>query len=194
MRELQILVRKINAFLIQNNMKSKALILFLSSTILFSCNQRTVKKDENANGENPTVSASPLEKEVIKNTDSTTVVNIKDSIKANYHYICYTFDNNKDKRIWIEFTEDGKATRLKYQGQNNAIDLDFQDEDSSQNGAYPTTVSTYNEMINGKINGVYTLTHGGVWDYVSYKNATSSKEFSFTIDHEADPYGKTPCF
>ena len=69
-------------------MKSKALILFLSSTILFSCNQRTVKKDENVNGGNPTVSTSPLEKEVIKNTDSTTVVNIKDSIKANYHYIC----------------------------------------------------------------------------------------------------------
>ena len=136
MRELQILVRKINALLIQNNMKSKALILFLSSTILFSCNQSNVKKDENAKGENPTVSTSPIEKEVIKNTDSTTVVNIIDSIKANHHYICYTFDNNKDKRIWIEFTEDGKATRLKYQGQKNAIDLDFQDEDSSQNGAY----------------------------------------------------------
>jgi hypothetical protein len=194
MRELQILVRKINAFLIQNNMKSKALILFLSSIILYSCNQGTVKKDENVNGENPTVSTSPIEKEVIKNTDSTTVVNIKDSIKANHHYICYTFDNNKDKRIWIEFTEDGKATRLKYQGQKNAIDLDFQDEDSSQNNAYPTTVSTYKEMINGKINGVYTLSHGGVWDYVNYKNATSSKEFNFTIDHEADPYGKTPCF
>jgi hypothetical protein len=49
-------------------------------------------------------------------------------------------------------------------------------------------------MVDGKENGQYRITHSGIWDYVEYKRGTDGKIFNFTIDHNANPYGKEPCF
>jgi len=110
------------------------------------------------------------------------------------HYICYTDDTKKDRRIWIAFTEESKAVKIKYQGQTQSIDLDFKKQDFKKGDAYPTTIDYYDEIYEGKKNGEYKLTHSGNWDYVAYTRGKDGKVFNFTIDHNADPYGKQPCF
>ena len=111
-----------------------------------------------------------------------------------FEYICYTFDTDANKRIWIQFGSNGKANLVKYQGQKKAIKIVFKSEDFRAGGAHPTVTTKYDELIDGKVNGEYTLIHSGVWDYVSYQSNGSNKVFKFTIDHEADLYGHTPCF
>ena len=61
-------------------------------------------------------------------------------------------------------------------------------------GAYPVIEDYYKEMVDGKENGQYKITKSGNWVYVEYKRGTDGKIFKFTIDHNANPYGKAPCF
>ncbi|WP_299892197.1 hypothetical protein [uncultured Lacinutrix sp.] len=109
------------------------------------------------------------------------------------HYICYTNNDKKDMRIWISFSKE-KAIQIKYNGQQDAIDLIFDKETYIKGGSHPTIIKYYNEIYNDKVNGIYKLTHSGNWDYVEYTRGKDSKIFNFTIDHNANPYGKTPCF
>ena len=109
------------------------------------------------------------------------------------HYICYTNDDNPSSRIWISFSADNKAMKLKYTGQTEERDLIFQREDYEEGGAHPTITSHYYELVNGKKIGRYRLKHSGNWDYAEYVRRDGSV-FNFTIDHDADPYGKKPCF
>ena len=110
------------------------------------------------------------------------------------HYICYTNDDKKEMRIWISFDKDGKAVQVKYEGQKKGINLTFNKEDYKEGNAYPTTTTYYKEIYGGKVNGKYKLTHAGIWDYTEYTRAKDGKVFNFTIDHDANPYGKEPCF
>ena len=105
-------------------------------------------------------------------------------------YICLTNNKEKSKRIWVGFDENGKAAQVKYEGQKEAIQLVFDREEFNERNRY----SYYNEMYKGKVNGRYKLTHSGIWDYIDYTRGKDGKEFSFTIDHDANPYGKEPCF
>lgn len=140
----------------------------------------------------------PLEEEPEKFNqvmiDILTDINKPDAPSAIDHYICYTDNNSSSRKMWIGFTEDGKATQIKYFGQEESIDLAFTNEEYISGGAHPTIISNYDEWYEGRINGKYTLTHSGIWDYVTYVRGTDGKEFNFTIDHSADPYGKRPCF
>ena len=114
--------------------------------------------------------------------------------RAIAHYICYNSDRGSGLRIWIGFSEDGKAQQVKYQGQAEAMALLFDKEAVQKGRAYPTYIAHYQEIYQGKNNGTYKLTHSGVWDYAQYIRGRDSKLFDFTIDHNAEPYGKTPCF
>ena len=110
------------------------------------------------------------------------------------HYICFENDENISPRIWISFNSKEFALQVKYEGQNNAIDLKFIKEEYREGGAHPTVIKYYDEILDGDLNGSYKITHSGIWDYVLYKRKRDGKEFHFTIDHEANPYGKIPCF
>ena len=111
-----------------------------------------------------------------------------------HHYICYTNDKKKSQQIWISFDKKNEAIQIKYKGQTAAIPLVFEKEEMMNDGAHPTVIKFYNEIYNGQINGIYKLTHSGIWDYVEYTRGTDQKKFNFTIDHSQNPYGKNPCF
>lgn len=111
------------------------------------------------------------------------------------HYICYKNDKDTSQYIWVSFAKKEGALQLKYEGQEDAIDLVFDREDYFCDGcAHPTIETYYNEIYNDKINGVYKLTHSGVWDYVDYTRGKDGKVFNFKIDHFKKQYSKTPCF
>jgi hypothetical protein len=83
---------------------------------------------------------------------------------------------------------------VKYEGQKEAMVLKYNKEESITGEAYPTIITYYDEVFEGKTNGRYMLIHSGVWDYVKYVRGKDRKIFEFTIDHQAGPYAHTPCF
>ena len=119
--------------------------------------------------------------------------NIKEDLVINY-YNCYLNDEKSSKKIWISFTENDKAIFIQYMGQTDSIQLIFDREEYIKTGAHPTIIKYYLELYNEKINGMYKLTHSGIWDYVTYTRGKDGQVFNFTIDHNSEPYGKKPCF
>lgn len=117
----------------------------------------------------------------------------EDSILIN-HYICFTNDSGSTGRIMISFTEEEKALEVKYEGQTSSIKLELEREVIHEDGLVPSVDSYYQELYEGKVNGQYKLTHSGNWDYVTYTRGRDGKKFTFTIDHDANPYGSSPCF
>jgi hypothetical protein len=87
---------------------------------------------------------------------------------------------------------------VQYRGQAESIPLLKIDEDLQNEGAYPTTETTYQEILDGEVNGTYLLTHSGNWDYAQYTRGRDGKVFSFTIDHERSiqdgEYRTTACY
>ena len=170
-----------------------SLILIL---ILFSC----TPKKENTTATTPEnitqQDTVKVTKEVVFEENPTTENNDTSTteITNEDYYICYTDDDVATRVIWIRFAKDGKAKQVKYKGQKEAINVVFVSEEISEGGAHPTIESNYDEIYNGTKNGTYTLTHSGVWDYVTYTRKKDQKQFHFTINHDADPYGKEPCF
>lgn len=174
-------------------MKRASLLLFL--LVLISCTSKkenTTETTPENNTQQDTVKVTeaivPEENSTTENNDNSTEITNED------YYICYTDDDVPTRVIWIRFAKDGKAQQVKYKGQKEAINVVFVSEETSEGGAHPTIESNYDEIYNGTKNGTYTLTHSGVWDYVTYTREKDQKQFHFTIDHEADPYGKEPCF
>ncbi len=109
---------------------------------------------------------------------------------TNDSYVCFTENQNKKLKIWVSYTEGGRALKVKYKGQDKAIDLHYIKTEYNDR----TITSYYNEFYEGKINGNYTITHVGNWDYVTYTRGKDNKKFEFTIDHEKNPWGSKPCF
>ncbi|MBF02803.1 MAG: hypothetical protein CMP76_05855 [Flavobacterium sp.] len=174
-------------------MKRASLLLLL--LVLISCTSKkenTTETTPENNTQQDTVKVTeaivPEENSTTENNDNSTEITNED------YYICYTDDDVPTRVIWIRFAKDGKAQQVKYKGQKEAINVVFVSEETSEGGAHPTIESNYDEIYNGTKNGTYTLTHSGVWDYVTYTREKDQKQFHFTIDHEADPYGKEPCF
>ena len=114
--------------------------------------------------------------------------------QAIKHYICYAMDDKPKVIIWIAFGEDNRAIKIKYKGQKDVLRLAYVKEDFRKGGVYPIIKKYYHEFLSGKLNGTYILTHSGIWDYVEYTGIESEKSFNFTILHEENPYGKSPCF
>ena len=163
-------------------------VVLLFAMVTISCKEKTHQQEVTNKSSQET-----LEKE--KMDDSTIVEKDNASNKTEtFQYVCFTNDNDKTKRIWVEFSENGKANRLKYEGQSESIDLKFTKENMNTDGAHPTIENYYQEIYNGEVNGEYIITHSGNWDYVKYIRGKDGKEFNFTIDHTANPYGSKPCF
>jgi hypothetical protein len=131
-----------------------------------------------------------------KLTDLKSVDTDQPETKGVKHYICYTNDKDANQIIWISFDADGRAIQIKYKGMESAISLVFdkQSENLNPGGPYPVFADYYNEFVDGKVSGVYKLTHSGNYDYAEYIREQDSKTSNFTIDHAANPYGDTPCF
>lgn len=110
------------------------------------------------------------------------------------HYICYSKNDRKDKKLWVGFNKYNIALKVKYEGQNETIDLVYLKKEYIPGGAHPSIITYYNEIYGGQVNGVYKTTHSGNWDYIEYVRNKDGKVFNFTIEHELNPYGKTPCF
>jgi hypothetical protein len=162
-----------------------------------------IKKIEDENNEDPEVIIT----EKIKNTmhinekgnfslltsDTLKTFKIKEE-RYIHHFICYKNDNS-GKQIWIGFKENETAIQVKYEGMKAAIDLvpilNIQNEKTN---ALTEDIQWYYEVYNGKVNGTYKLTHAGIWDYVEYTRGKDEKKYNYTIIHEANPYGTTPCF
>jgi len=134
----------------------------------------------------PVSEATETETESNTKTDSITAAPLK--------YICFTSDTDKSKRIWIALDKNERAQKVKYEGQAEAMALKHTKEDYQEGGVHPTIINYYDEIYDGKVNGSYKLTHSGNWDYVTYTRGKDGKVFKFTIDHNANPYGSTPCF
>lgn len=130
-------------------------------------------------------------KRVIINNYPTTASTTKNPEKLKY--ICYNSDDNNSK-IWVGFNDSEKATRIKYLGQQESIELQHTKQDFLKGGAYPTIIDYYNEIYNGKVNGTYKLTKSGIWYYVTYTRGKDGKEFKYTIDQNLTPFSSKPCF
>ena len=113
---------------------------------------------------------------------------------AIQQYICFTMDANKGKRLWIGLGDQQKAVAVKYEGQNDMMDLQFTKEEFSKGGMYPTITNYYNERYQNKVNGVYKITHSGNWHYLEYTRKKDAKKFTFTVDKNTEAYSDTPCF
>ncbi|MCL7764230.1 hypothetical protein MPF19_12455 [Polaribacter sp. Z014] len=164
--------------------------IILTTLILFiSCKEKDAKT---SNTKEP-----KLEKQILKDYKPADSIDKKvaiDSVFKIDHYICYTFNDDKSKRIWIGFSKNKETVKLKYEGQKEPLILKHSKEEFIEGGAHPTIINYYDEIYNGKVNGAYKLTHSGIWDYVKYIRGKDKKEFNFTIDHNSNPYGSSPCF
>lgn len=177
-----------------------ATILFIIS--MFSCSSekenKEVEKQELA--EIVREEKAKTESEPLQIAQEDTVIISDDTITIEKeiiidHYICYKNDKDSSLYIWVSFAKKIGAIQVKYKGQKEGIDLLFDREEFLCDGcAHPTIHKYYNEIYGGKVNGVYKLTHSGVWDYVEYTRGKDGKVFNFTIDHLKNHYGKTPCF
>ncbi|RMH85164.1 MAG: hypothetical protein D6683_01305 [Actinomyces sp.] len=110
------------------------------------------------------------------------------------HYICYTEDTGAAPDLMVAFDATDLALWVLYDGQNTALAVDLDSQDA--NGS--TLIDRYTEIVGSTIGGTYTLTHEGIWDYVTY-DRPDGQQFTFTIDHtrsvdDGGGYRTTPCW
>lgn len=110
------------------------------------------------------------------------------------YFIHYFPDNKKGSDIMIACTSNGKGLYAKYKGQTRHLAMQFlKDESEGKN-----IIESYDEVVKGKVNGTYKMTHSGNWDYLQYIYKESGKNYDFTINHDAtivgDTYRTTPSF
>lgn len=141
--------------------------------------------------EEPLKDAASLRKQFKREAEST-------PMPEPDYYICYKVNKGESSGLMIAFTEDGKAIWAQYEGQGDIIELEFQAENMETGTAYPVTEGHYKEIIEGDVNGEYSLTHSGNYDYAEYTRAKDGKVFNFTIDFDAtvagDGYSEIPCY
>ncbi|MDO6738684.1 hypothetical protein [Wenyingzhuangia sp. 2_MG-2023] len=125
---------------------------------------------------------------------NTTIENELKSSNEIDHYICYSNDNRKEKKIWVGFNKNDIALKIKYEGQEESMELEYLKNEYQEGGTHPTIRTYYNEIYGGQVNGVYKTIHSGNWDYVEYTRGKDNKVFKFTIEHKLNPYGSKPCF
>ncbi|MDO6676917.1 hypothetical protein MK851_15545 [Tenacibaculum sp. 1B UA] len=160
--------------------------------ICISCGQKSSKKQNDIKSDKIEQTRESLNKK--SEIDIEKIDEIKKESSTIKNYICYTSDNNNSKKIWIGFNDSNRAIEIRYKGQSESIPLKFIKNEYIEGGTSPTIIDYYNEIYNGKINGVYKLTKSGNWYYVSYKREKDDKEFNFTIDHTVENLSSTPCF
>ena len=171
------------------------LILLLCTLALVSCDPQ-----KNNSSTEPTTPPSSNETQVAAPEGDAIDTKTEEIDNVAAYWICYNGDNDSPLKISINFNKGGRALKILYKGQTEAITLEFIDEIMENEGAYPVTKTRYAELYEGKINGTYLLTHSGNWDYVEYVRGIDQKLYSFTIDHKlaingsGDGYRDTPCY
>ncbi|MEQ9301911.1 MAG: hypothetical protein RIF33_25245 [Cyclobacteriaceae bacterium] len=148
-------------------------------------NSRTIE----ANGKNVTTYYSSRETKTITSIEPSD--ENQDSAGLSY-FICYNEDGDSEEVIWIGFSADEKAMKVKYKSTSATSELVFDKMEVSE--GYPQSTTYYNVVSDEQAGGVYALTHSGNWDYVSYITADDGTSRKFTIDHNANPYGESTCF
>lgn len=93
-------------------------------------------------------------------------------------YICFNRNNQNSNKLMFGLDDKENALFAQYKNQEDIIELDFVSKDFPTPG-YPTYTLTYKEIVGGKVNGTYVLTHSGNYDYVKYIN-NEGKIFNFT--------------
>lgn len=104
-------------------------------------------------------------------------VDAKDTLPAS-RYICFTSDEQNSNNLMFGLDDKGTALFAQYEGQRNIIELDFVSSDFPTPG-YSTYTLTYNEIVDGDINGTYVQTHSGNYDYLEYTD-NEGKVYNFT--------------
>ncbi|WP_066319920.1 hypothetical protein [Aquimarina aggregata] len=112
------------------------------------------------------------------------------------HFICFKNNDGNTPNITIGYSKKEIALNVRYEGQKDAMRLQFVKKEFKE--GHPSYTTTYNELVYSEsrgpeINGRYEIIHSGVWDYVKYTRGRDSKVFNFTIIHDKS-YQKTPCF
>ena len=122
------------------------------------------------------------------------------SVSAQISYVCFQNDKNKNLFVSVKF-KNYKAFGVKYGGQKSYIQLKFKKRENFQESEGRKTWwnETYNEIINGKINGQYVTTNSGTYglDFQYYRK--DGKEFYFAVyesgnDENNFPYTVNPTF
>ncbi|SIS47037.1 hypothetical protein SAMN05421766_10285 [Zobellia uliginosa] len=165
---------------------------FILLFICISCGQKSSKKQNDIHSDKIEQNRESLNKK--SEIDIEEIDEVKKENSTIKNYVCYTSDTNNSKKIWIGFNDSNRATEIRYKGQSESIPMKFVRNEYIEGGTSPTIIDYYDEIYNGKINGVYKLTKSGNWYYVTYKREKDDKEFNFTIDHTADNFSSTPCF
>jgi len=177
-------------------MKINIILSMLTLALIFACDPNG-KETTNDKSQIDTTAIIPAEK-IPSQQDQKTEPQPNDADDEPQYFICYKGDANPALEISISFDKEEKALKVKYKGQNEAMNLSFVKEDYLEGGAHPTIETYYSEIYEGKENGVYKLSHSGNWDYAEYTRSKDGKKFNFTIDHDLsignDGYRTTPCF
>ncbi len=111
---------------------------------------------------------------------------------------CFDSDTDSNLKISVEYSG-GQPMKIQYRGQNNSMKLEQIKGSLTFEDGTATYSEAFNEILEGRINGKYTFTHSGNWDYISYQRK-DGRVFRFTInlDESLLPNGggfrSTPCY
>lgn len=110
-------------------------------------------------------------------------------------YTCYIVKGEKEPALWIGTGKRRGGGKVKYNGQEEVIDLIFEKEDYICNDcSYPTTHTYYTELNKGEITGKYKLTKSGNSYDVVYTRKKDGKMIPYTVDHHTKFLSSSPCF
>jgi hypothetical protein len=103
-----------------------------------------------------------------------------------------------DEKLFLtaEITSDLGITKLKYKTSNEWIILKVKiPERELKGGSCVPSEIVYNELINGKITGTYTLYKCGVNIDITYRKKGSKKSYTFSLHSDGDEMIKSkPCY
>ncbi len=127
-----------------------------------------------------------------------TIFVLSNSLLGQQSFRCFSCDQKADIHISVEYKNE-KPISIKYKNQPSNIPLVFIKGSTSFEEGYSTFSESFNELINGKINGKYIFTHSGNWDYIEYIRSDGYKpnftiELEKSIDPERGSYRIHPCY
>ena len=111
---------------------------------------------------------------------------------------CFDSDSDPKLKMSVEYYRD-QPIKIRYRGQSASMKLEQIKGSLTFEDGTATYSESFNEILEGKINGKYTFTHSGNWDYISYQRK-DGRVFQFTINLEnsllpnSGGFRTTPCY
>lgn len=116
-------------------------------------------------------------------------------------YACFQNDNDKTMQINVKFDNQENPISLKYLGRTEDILLKFKKKKVVKNEGRPSyyVFKTYDEIINGKKEGVYIFSNVGNYGIdITYKTVKNNEYYFQIIDNmmeqEGEIFRKSKCF